>query len=84
LRDHPGQSRAQRHQTRGRLSDGQNTETGGDKAGCDLGRCGARPQIVLDRGEKPAAKIRVDTGRGDEECGRSLVREDRFGDRIAI
>ena len=84
LRDHAGQSRAQRHQTRGCLLGDQSTETGGDKAGCDLGRCRARAEIGLDRGGKPAAKIGVDAGRGDEECGGSLVGEYRLGNRIAV
>jgi alkylated DNA repair dioxygenase AlkB len=84
LRDHRGNSRAQGHQTRRRLLDDQSTEAGGKKAGCDLGSRGARSEISLDRGGKPAAKIRVATGRGDEECGRSLVGEYRFGDCVAI
>ena len=84
LRDHRRQSRAQRHQTRGRLLDNQGTQTRGDKAGRDLGHRGARSEIGLDRSGEPAAKIRVGAGRSDEECGCSLVRENRLCDRIAI
>jgi hypothetical protein len=84
LRYHRRQGGAQGHQTRGRLLDNQGTETGGDKAGCDLGRRGARSEIGLDRGGEPAAKIWVGPGRGDEECGYFFVGEYRFGDRIAI
>src|ERR1700730_11017141 len=84
LRDHPRESRAQGHQTRGRLLDDQSTQAGGDKAGCDFGRRGARSEIGLDRGGEPAARIWIGADRSDEERGCSLVGEYRFGESIAI